>query len=403
MELWKKNLYTLWLSQIISLTSFGFGLPFIPFYIQDLGVTDPAMLKLYTGILSAAPAITMAIMAPVWGMLSDRYGRKLMIQRAMLSAFFIIGLMGMVNHVWQLVLLRLLQGFFTGTITASSTFIAANTPNNKLSYALGFLSSSTFIGYSLGPVLGGFVAEHLGYRISFFSGAVLMLLGFFFITFFLKEDRSALKNISPKSPRKKESLLPYGQIVTVSIALMLLVLFFHRITRSVFTPFIPLYVQELQNTKEGAAAITGYINGFIGFMTTIAALTISRLGDRFNKLNLITILLALAVVDAFILNLSHSLFAFIGFYGVLFLLIGGVEPMITSMTAELTEPNHRGALFGLQGLVGSLGWMVSPAMGTYISIYLGIKNILWIVLLMLILNFGVISIIKYKNAREDYE
>lgn len=180
MEQWKSNLYILWIAQIISLTSFGFGLPFMPFYIQDLGVTDPTTLKLYTGLLSAAPAVTMAIMAPVWGLLSDRYGRKIMIQRAMFTAFFIIGLMGMVSQVWQLLILRLMQGFFTGTITASSTFVAANTPNNKLSYALGFLSSSTFIGYSLGPFIGGFVAEYFGYRISFLLGAVLMLLGAFF-------------------------------------------------------------------------------------------------------------------------------------------------------------------------------------------------------------------------------
>ncbi|GAU77066.1 MFS transporter [Fusibacter sp. 3D3] len=406
MEQWKSNLYILWIAQIISLTSFGFGLPFMPFYIQDLGVTDPTTLKLYTGLLSAAPAVTMAIMAPVWGMLSDRYGRKMMIQRAMFTAFFIIGLMGMVSQVWQLLILRFLQGLFTGTITASSTFVAANTPNNRLSYALGFLSSSTFIGYSLGPVMGGFVAEQFGYRISFFSGAVLMLVGAFFITYWLVEDKSSLQTRVLKGhtdSSEKKRVLPYGQILTVSILLMLLMLFFHRITRTVFSPFIPLYIQELRHTKEGAAAITGYVNGFVGFMTTIAALSISRLGDRYNKFNLISLLMGLAIGVAIILNLSHSLYAFIGLYGVLFLLIGGIEPLITSMTAELTVPEYRGSLFGLQGLVGSLGWMVSPAIGTYISIYIGIKNILWIVLVMLILNFLVISVIKHKNARESYE
>lgn len=406
MEQWKSNLYILWIAQIISLTSFGFGLPFMPFYIQDLGVTDPTTLKLYTGLLSAAPAVTMAIMAPVWGLLSDRYGRKVMIQRAMFTAFFIIGLMGMVSQVWQLLILRLLQGFFTGTVTASSTFVAANTPNNKLSYALGFLSSSTFIGYSLGPVIGGFVAEYFGYRISFFLGAVLMLVGAFFITFWLVEDKSSLKGLSKRgdlNSSDKKRVSPYRQILTVSISLMLLMLFFHRIIRSVFAPFIPLYIQELMQTQEGTAAITGSVNGFVGIMTTIAALSISRLGDRYNKFNLISLLLGLAIGVSLILNLSHSLYAFIGLYGVLFLLIGGIEPLITSMTAELTAPEYRGSLFGLQGLVGSLGWMLSPAIGTYISIYIGIKNILWIGFVMLISNFLVISLIKHKNTRGNYE
>ncbi len=397
MERWKVNLYTLWISQIISLTSFGFGLPFMPFYIQEMGVTDPATLKLYTGILSAAPAITMAVMAPIWGMLSDRYGRKLMIQRAMLAAVFVIGLMGMATHVWQLVILRLVQGMFTGTITASSTFVAANTPNNRLSYALGFLSSSTFIGYSLGPFLGGTVAEYFGYRISFFSGAVLMLLGFLFLTIYLKEDKSTL---NPGQTGAKKVGLPYGKILTVNIVLMLIMLFFHRITRSVFTPFIPLYIQESTGVLEGAAQLTGTVNGIIGIMTTVAAITISRLGDKYNKINMISLLLALAAVDALVLNLSHTLVSFIVFYAMMFLLIGGVEPMITSMTAEMTVPEHRGALFGLQGLVGSLGWMVSPTMGTAVSIYFGTKSVLWIVLAMLIVNTLVISVIKYKNAKD---
>ncbi len=405
MEQWKSNLYILWIAQIISLTSFGFGLPFMPFYIQDLGVTDSTTLKLYTGLLSAAPAVTMAIMAPVWGLLSDRYGKKVMIQRAMFTAVFIIGLMGMVSHVWQLLILRLLQGFFTGTVTASSTFVASNTPNNKLSYALGFLSSSTFIGYSLGPFLGGIVAEHFGYRVSFFLGAFLMLVGALFITFWLVEDKSSLERLQKENndSRGKKQTLPYGKILTMSISLMLLMLFFHRIIRSIFMPFIPLYIQELMHTKEGTAAFTGAVNGFVGIMTTFAAFSISRLGDRYNKFNLISLLLGLAVGVALILNMSHSLYAFIGLYGLLFLLIGGIEPLITSMTAELTVPEHRGSLFGLQGLVGSIGWMISPAIGTYISIYIGIKSILWVVFIILILNFLVISLIKYKNARENYE
>ena len=405
MEQWKSNLYILWIAQIISLTSFGFGLPFMPFYIQDLGVTDPTTLKLYTGLLSAAPAVTMAIMAPVWGLLSDRYGKKVMIQRAMFTAVFIIGLMGMVSQVWQLLILRLLQGFFTGTVTASSTFVASNTPNNKLSYALGFLSSSTFIGYSLGPFLGGLVAEYFGYRVSFFLGAVLMLVGALFITFWLVEDKSSLERLKRENndSRGKKQTLPYGKILTMSIALMLLMLFFQRIIRSIFMPFIPLYIQELMHTQEGTAALTGAVNGFVGIMTTIAALSISRLGDRYNKFNLISLLLGLAVCVALILNISHSLYAFIALYGVLFLLIGGIEPLITSMTAELTVPEYRGSLFGLQGLVGSIGWMISPAIGTYISIYIGIKSILWVVFIMLISNFLVISRIKYRNVREKHE
>ncbi|WP_406543605.1 hypothetical protein [Clostridium ljungdahlii] len=68
MKHWKVNLYTVWFSQILSIMSFNFGMPFLPFYIQQLGITAPNDIKFYSGILNAAPAVTMAIMCPIWGL-----------------------------------------------------------------------------------------------------------------------------------------------------------------------------------------------------------------------------------------------------------------------------------------------------------------------------------------------
>lgn len=390
MERWKINLYTLWISQVISLTSFGFGLPFIPFFIQELGVTDPEQLKIYTGLLSAAPAVTMAIMSPIWGILSDRFGQKLMIQRAMLAAVLIIGGMGFATSVWHLLILRFLQGIFTGTITASSAFVAVNTPNHKLSYALGFLSSSTFVGYSLGPLLGGKVAEQFGYRVSFYVGGVIMLIGFLIVTFLLKGERKVEKKQESIKSKKGN----WSELFAVGLLMLLLMLFLQRIIRTIFTPFIPLFVQEATQTIVGAAETTGYINGLIGFVTAASAILISRLGDRFDKMWLIRIMLMIGFVDILILNLTSGLTAFVVFYTALFFIIGGIEPLITSTTAEMIKPEMRGTLFGIQGLVGSLGWMVSPAIGTYVSIQFGIKEILWVLLAFLFMNFGVAFVIR---------
>ncbi|MDH8677477.1 MFS transporter [Fusibacter bizertensis] len=399
MDRWKINLYILWISQVISLTSFGFGLPFIPFFIQELGVTDPGQLKIFTGVLSLAPAITMAIMSPIWGILSDRFGQKLMIQRAMFAAVIIIAGMGFSASVWQLLILRFMQGLFTGTITASSAFVAVNTPNHKLSYALGFLSSSTFVGYSLGPFLGGRVAETFGYRVSFYVGAALMLIGFALVTIFLKGDK--------KPERRKTSVIKgsskWKEIFAVGIMLLMAMLFLQRVIRTVFSPFIPLYVQELTHTTVGAASTTGSINGLIGFVTAIAAIMISRLGDKYDKMKMIRIMLSLALVDVLILNLTSGMTSFVVFYTLLFFIIGGIEPLITSQTAEMTSPDKRGTLFGIQGLVGSLGWMVSPVLGTYVSIQFGIKQIFWVLLTFICLNLCTAFIVKkYRNKQEVF-
>ena len=375
MEHWKINLSTLWVSQTMSIASFGLGLPFIPYFIQQLGLTDPTEIKIYTGLLAVAPAVTMAVMAPVWGLLSDRFGRKMMIMRAMGAAVIVIGCMGLVNHIWQLVALRALQGLFTGTITASTTFIAANTPKERLTYALGVISSSNFLGYSLGPLVGGFIAEAFGYRTSFFAGAGLMLLGLVLVVYLVRED----KNSYGKKLYKPGMKPKWNNIFTPYIILLLFMLFFQRISRSVFSPYMPLYVQGVLGGIKGAAQTTGAINGIVGFATATAGIIFGRLGDRINKMKLSICLLASGVILSFGLYFTNTLPMFIGFYGLLFFLIGGIEPVITSSTAAKTPASQRGFLFGIQGLAGSIGWIMSPVLGSWISITYEIKAILFVI------------------------
>jgi DHA1 family multidrug resistance protein-like MFS transporter len=393
MPRWKINLYILWTSQVISLLSFSLGLPFMSLYIQDFGVTDPNQIKFYTGILSAAPAITMAFVSPIWGRLADRYGRKLMILRAMFAASLIIAAMGMVNAVWQLVALRLFQGLFTGTITAANAFIASNSPSNKMSSSLGFMASANFIGFAIGPIIGGFFAETLGYRFSFYVGGVLMFIGCLVVLLFLVEDKSTYGIIKTKTEGDKQE----KRVFTSFIVSLLFVLLFHRILRSIFAPFMALFVQENLGTVSGVASRTGFINGGVAFITAISGIVFGRLGEKYNKKMILVVSMAISIVLSTLLSLTGSLTAFTGFYILLFLFIGGVEPLITSITAEKTAPENRGMLFGYQGTVGSIGMLVSPMIGTFVSVNFSIKAILMLLPVICIVILGLTMKLKYKE------
>ncbi|WDV46859.1 MFS transporter [Clostridiaceae bacterium M8S5] len=402
MQRWERNLYTLWISQVISLTSFGLGLPFISFYIQELGVVDQEQIKYFTGILATAPAVTMAIMAPVWGWLADRYGRKLMILRAMICSVFIIGAMGLVTNVWQLVILRGFQGLFTGTVTAATVFVAASTPKHKLSYALGIISSSTFIGYTIGPFLGGKFAEYFGYRFSFFLGSGVMLIGFLIVLFLVVEDKTDIEKQAKKQKSKNKDK-NRKSIFTKLVIAMLVVLFFHRLTRTVFSPYVALYIQGILKTKVGAAEHTGTVNAIVGLTSAASGIFISRLGDKYNKLKIVTILLVFAIVTSYFLTKSDSLNMFFVLYGLLFFLIGGIEPIVTSITAENTIPERRGELFGFQGLVGSAGWIVAPMLGMKVSVDYGTKFILYLIPVFLAVNFIVLTLIRTFKKKNAYK
>lgn len=363
MERWKINLYTIWCSQVISIMSFSFGMPFLPFYIQELGITSPENIKYWSSLLNAAPAITMAVMAPIWGIISDKYGRKLMLIRAMFFAAFIIGGMGIVANVNQLLILRICQGIFTGTVTAATILIASNTPKKRLSYALGVLSSSTFIGQSLGPVIGGFLAEFVGFRVSFVVGGILMFLDFLLVLLVVKEEKMVKdKKIGEEKPSSRLSIFT---AITIS---MLMVLFFLRIGRTSFYPYLPIYVQEIMGTAKGVSGTTGAINGFLSFATALSGLTLSRLGDKYDKRKLLLIYLISGTILSLPLMYINSLWIFSLVLGLVFFITGGVEPVIMSMTTENTPVNKRGFLFGIQGTVGNIGFAIAPLLGGIISI-----------------------------------
>lgn len=399
MKTWRKTLFILWLGQVLSLMSFGFGIPFLPFYIRQLGVTDPTQVKLFTGILNVAPAITMAITAPIWGSLADKYGRKLMILRAMFSASVLIGLMGLSQNVYMLLFLRILQGVFTGTVAASQSFVAANAPKKELAFSLGFMSSAQFLGYSIGPALGGFTGDYFGFRTSFFIGASIMLIGAIFTLVFLKEDKRTFGS----SNESGEKTIKHGfKFFFNIVGIILFCIMLQRFLRSIFVPFMPLYLEEIHG-KNNISTLTGVVEMFVSLATAIAGLTLTRLADKMNKNKLITYLLSISFVFIVVLRLiPNSFIAFLIIYTVLFFFLGGIEPIMTSLSAERVNPKYRGSLFGIQAMLGSIGWMLAPMIGSYVSIHISYKALFTLMAIVIAINIG-LNYIDTKDSHIAYD
>ncbi len=396
MERWKINLYTLWVTQIFSLMSFGLGVPFIPYYFQEMGLTDPTQLNLAVGLASTLPAASMAIAAPVWGILSDRFGRKMMIMRAMFCAAVLLALMGAVKSVLMFLVLRLVQGIFTGTITASMAFVSANTPENRMSYALGFMTSSNFLGYAIGPFIGGLLAENLGYSFCFFTGGALMVAGLLMVLFLVIEDKESYGPALMarlKAEDQEKNGAEKAKLLTPMILSVIAALFIARVARTIFTPFVPLFVQDTLGGLSGASTYTGIINGTTGGATAVAALTITRLGDKYSKFHLAFLLSFIALPVAALLIPFHSLTLFIIIYTVFFFFAGGIEPILTSAASENTSPMLRGALFGTLGTVNSVAMMLAPMIGSFFSIHWGIQTII----LMIPVFTALQVILLYRN------
>src|ERR1700754_732065 len=190
---WRRNLLVCLLGSFTTIMAMTLLLPFLPLYVEQLGVTDHAAIVQWSGVAYGATFFTAALTAPLWGRLADRYGRKLMLIRASLGMAIAMSLIGMAHNVYELVGLRLLAGLLGGYSSGSAILVAAQTPKARSGWALGVLASGVMAGNLVGPLIGGIMPPLIGIRATFlFAGAVIFVT-FLATTFLIREDRSAVK------------------------------------------------------------------------------------------------------------------------------------------------------------------------------------------------------------------
>ncbi|MDQ3811325.1 MAG: MFS transporter, partial [Chloroflexota bacterium] len=155
MPLWQRTAWIAAATQFVTLIGFGLSMPFIPLYVQALGIQDRAQVALWSGVLQGSAALSMAVLAPFWGALADRVGRKPMLVRSMLGGAVVIAAMGFVADVWQLLGLRIVQGAVTGSQAAAAALVAGVVPAARAGFALGLIATSVQVGNTVGPAIGG--------------------------------------------------------------------------------------------------------------------------------------------------------------------------------------------------------------------------------------------------------
>ncbi|WP_297831369.1 MFS transporter, partial [Pseudomonas sp.] len=161
---WQRNLAVCVFGSFTTIIAMTLLLPFLPLYVEHLGVSDPAAVVQWSGVAFGATFLSAAFTAPLWGRLGDRYGRKLMLIRASLGMAIAMSLIGLAENVWQLVLLRLLAGLLGGYASGATILVATQTPKARSGWALGMLSSGIMAGSLVGPLIGGLLPPLIGIR-----------------------------------------------------------------------------------------------------------------------------------------------------------------------------------------------------------------------------------------------
>lgn len=370
---WRRNFYILWASQLVAMLAFGAALPFLPLYIRHLGVEDTREQAIWAGALASSAAIAMAVMAPVWGSLSDRHGRKVMIERAMLGGAVFVGAMGLVHNVQQLLVLRLAQGTVSGTVTAARTLVASIAPRRQLGSALGMMQMAAFVGSSGGPLVGGFVADHFGYRSAFAVTAGLLFASGASVALFVQE-RFAPPEAGGKRP---PGLFENVRLVTGTpqLAAMVVVLFAVQVGGMVVSPILPLFIQSLTGSGEQVASTAGMILGATAGASALSAVVVGRISDRVGYRPV----LAVCAIGAGVLYAPQMLVT--SPYQLLALRVamgafsGGVLPSAMAIIGLASPPESRGWVYGLTASASSLGNAVGPLLGATVAASLGLRDV----------------------------
>ena len=344
-------------SQLAATMGFTFVLPFMPIYVQSLGVENPGSAAAWAGVINSSTAVTMALAAPLWGRLGDRVGLKPMLLRATVAGSIVIGLMGLVGNPWQLLALKTLQGCLTGTVAAATVLVSATAPAKRAGARLGTLQMVIFLAAAAGPFFGGAFADLVGIRASFGVTAALLAASAFLISIWVKEERYSGET-EDEGPVEAEGPLPYRKL-----APSLLALFVVQLTIMSAAPALPGFLSTLLDEPVRVATLAGWVIATGAVAASAGSLVGGKLAARFGARKVIIWTLLLAGISAFPQAEVDSVTMLWALRLLTGLFVGTAIPVANLAIRGSVHSGRQGEAFGVAGTATSAGNAVGPLAG----------------------------------------
>jgi DHA1 family multidrug resistance protein-like MFS transporter len=394
--IWKKNLFVLSIAVFIAGIAFSEIMPFLSLYINTLGNFSHQQLNFWSGIVYSGTFIVSAVVSPWWGKLADKKGRKPMILRAGIGMSVVIACMGLVQNVWQLLLLRMLQGVFAGFISNSNALVATESPKTNSGQALGTIASATTSGTLLGPLVGGALTSIFSYRITFMITGGLLLLCSILVLFFIHEDD--FKPVTAKKLDKASGVIKSLRSPHLIFGLLLTTLIIQAANNSI-NPIVSLYVRQLLNGHGNVVFISGVIATLPGIATFLVASRFGALGDKIGTHKII--------VAGFI---AASIFFFLTAFvrntvelGILRFLVGFSDaclfPQVQTMLTKNSPAAVTGRIFSWNQSAMYIGNIVGPLLGSFVSGMFNYSMVFIVTTVIVLINLLLFRINVIRNLQ----
>jgi DHA1 family multidrug resistance protein-like MFS transporter len=370
---WHRTLLVMFMAQLTTAVGFSSIFPFLPLYVQSLGSVTGTDIEVMAGLVFSAQAFTMMIASPIWGLVADRFGRKLMVQRAMFGGSVILLLMAFVRSSEELVALRAIQGTITGTVAASSALVAAVAPRRRTGFAMGLLQVGLGAGVALGPLIGGAVADAFGYRSAFYVTSGLLLASGFMVWRWVHEDFVAPSS----SAGGQSSWLRHWQTILAGhgVRITYAMRFTSQLGQQMIVPMAPLFIESLMADSSRVNTVTGLVVGTASAFTTLSAVYLGRLGDRVGHRRVLVLSSLAAALFYWPASLVSGPWQLLVLQAAVGIALGGVVPSISALLAGYTSVGEEGAVYGLDNSIRSAAQTVAPLAGSVVAIAFGLRGV----------------------------
>ena len=370
---WRRTFVALIIAQTMSMVAFGIALPFLPLYIQTLGVDDEGDAIRWAGAMSTTGMLVMAAVAPFWGVMADRRGRKPMVARACFGGGLIVGAMALARTPLELFGLRTLQGGFSGTVAATRTLLTSVVPTSQLGFTLGIMQTAVFVGNSFGPLLGGFISDAAGYTVSFLTTGTLLAISGVIVMVFVRE------NFTPPVAADADARHGWRDAVamierTPGLSAVIVTLFLVSAAQNAMGSVLPLFVKTLvADAHTQIASMAGLVLGITAVTSALAAGFGGRIGDRYGHGRMMAVCAIIGGILYMPQALVTSPYELLAWRGLLGLFTGGLMPGTMAIVALRTPAAHRGWVFGLTTTATALGNAAGPLAGAAATTALGLR------------------------------
>ncbi len=389
----------MWFANFFIASSMTMILPFIALYIETLGNFTDAYVQTWSGLVFAITFVTAFIVAPIWGRIGDKYGRKNILIISSSGLALSVLLMGFATTVWQLFLLRLFMGLFTGFIPMSQALISTQTPKKTAGKILGTLQTAGVSGSLLGPLIGGVLADSIGYSATFQLVSISIFISAIIVKFGIKEMQLKITSHADGKMYSTKEVLQHIISHPVLLVVMLTSTLV-QVAHFSIQPIISLYVIEI-NGPEQISFYAGLTFSAAGLGSLLFVKPWGKFGDRFGHANMLVILLILAAIAYFPGAFVTNIWQLVGLRFVVGSAIGGILLSRIAYIRNEAPLSMQGEVIGYNTSLQFLGNIIGPSLGGILSALFGFSSIFFVTSSLLIGTSLLLTIVIFKREQAN--